>query len=178
MTCRESQNDTDGGLFLGVFDDDYVLPTILLPKDEPAWHNSELITFRSQICRSIVNNWKRNQHNSGGGEGRYKRVRFASAIETYRWWFYNAQSTGEVSYEDYDEGLSKYVRKVVAWAESKPCSRDNENIEWPTCDYFSYKMSDEHDSLREHIERYRRTKEDYSLRDKLVHLVRPSENSS
>ena len=140
---------------MGIIDEEAVLPTILVPNEEPAWTHYHISTVRSQICYAISNNWERNQHNMGGGTGGYRRARINHAISIEMFWSYSESAKEKLNY-------------AIEWSRSDPCSKRDEGIRWPLCDYVDYRTS-YGTTLHEYIEWYR--SHDYSLRDKLVHLT-------
>jgi len=153
VTCRTSDTHTHG-VFFGVINKSYsTLPVILLPRNEPAWTNYELDGFRRQISATIREFWPLNLHNLGGGDGAYRRVRLADAIDHHGFWAYDTEHREQLA-------------RALAWAKSS--SSENICPEWPTGEYAGYKTS--HDTnLRDYVEELRA--KNYALRGKLVHLV-------
>lgn len=154
ITCRK-YSVARLSAFFGMLDKDSVLPTMLVPKNEPAWNNYQLNDVNFQIRSSIIENWKKNLHNLGGGSGGYKRVRLKQAIEENSFWVNDVNYKGQMA-------------ESLKWLKSNFDTTNRQTFSWPTCEYSEYKTS-YGDSLDEYIEEYRA--KDIELRDKLVHLL-------
>lgn len=156
VLCRESRFDKFAGTFLGMFDKDAVLPTLLIPKEEPAWSSSRLEHCRREISWQIASRWQLNQHNMGGGSGRYRRIRVGDACDQGRFWSGSNDQEAQ-------------LRAAIAWAAAYENERFRQPSKWPVVEYAEYRTS-YNSSLHEHIESYRAN--DLVLRDKLAHLTR------
>lgn len=155
VQCRNLSVSGYGGTFIGVIDTESVLPTILVPHREPTLNESKLNQFARQVCWSIANNWKRNVHNLGGGEGRYKRVRLNQAISENKFWSNSEESKAT-------------LRAAIQWAESEPWTSRGSDMHWATSEYRDYKTS-YGSNLDEFIDSYRG--QNLQLREKLSHLA-------
>jgi hypothetical protein len=132
------------------------LPTILLPRDEPAWNAYDLERLYGGVHSSIAGSWQLNEHNCGAPGG-YKSTRLGAISDSIFW-------QGSMS-EYAEQKLSDAVSLLAANSASA------RHTTWPVCEYAKYKPR-HGDNLNRLIESYRA--KDQQLRDKLVHLIHSS----
>lgn len=157
VMCRDSSSGRSA--YIGMIENNYdVLPTLLVPIDEPTWDDNDLQFFKIQVYNSLTNNWQSNLHNLGGGSYGYKRVRLSEAIEEYGLWEEPEQSKRE-------------LESAINWTKTVSCASREWNVTWKTVKYDDYRTS-YNNKLDDRIEEFRA--KDLIMRDKLLHLIKKS----
>ncbi|WP_024773052.1 hypothetical protein [Aquimarina macrocephali] len=151
-----------------------LLPTILLPKNEPAWDDYFLRwEFLQRVFNSIRDNWKQNIYNPGAGS--YTKMTFQQAVKEGLVSLPSDDKYGNEIHSPFDV---KDMDKAIDWIQlgtDKLSTLDN--IRWKTMDYKNYLSSTIYrhtsgKSLDGYIEKYRNS--DIILRHKLEHLIHQS----